>query len=169
MTRPDFADEKGPAFEQPLSFYSPLRFPVSSDRDSHAPALRLSPGRIAAIGVLLLALVFVRTDGRSGVATRRSLCWLVPGVGVRRPFPLRGQGRSKAQEGRTVLSAQVSDTCGGFATFPRIAVTANGRPEFWAKVGGAGISGRWTTSTTIKGSVKTPCAKRQDYVMHLTG
>jgi hypothetical protein len=82
-------------------------------------------------------------------------------------YTVRAQAKRRA--GRTVLSAQVSDTCGGFATFPRIAVTAKSGPKFSARVGSASIGGRWTDAKTITGTVKTPCAERQGYVLHLAG
>jgi hypothetical protein len=142
---------------------------VSSDRESHTPALSPSPRLIAAIGLVLLALALPAPTAGAQAQS------VVPAVGSYRAsgrgdpprYTVRAAAKRKA--GRTILSAQVSDTCGGFATFPHVTVTAKGGPEFSAKVGGAGINGRWTTPTTIKGSVKTPCAKRQDYVMHFTG
>ena len=84
-------------------------------------------------------------------------------------YAVRAQVKRKG--GRRIVSAQVEDTCGGFATFAQTAITraSSGAPVFSARVGGAGISGRWISSTKIKGKVDTPCARPQDYVMHLSG
>jgi hypothetical protein len=84
-------------------------------------------------------------------------------------YTVRAQVKRKA--GRKVISAQVVDDCGGFATFAPSAIAhgSSGAPEFSARVGDATIRGRWIASTRIKGTVDTPCAKAQGYVMHLTG
>ena len=84
-------------------------------------------------------------------------------------YTVRAQVKRKG--GRKVVSSQVADTCGGFATFAPTAIARadNGAPAFSAQVGAAAISGRWTSSTRIEGKVDTPCARPQDYVMHLTG
>jgi len=129
---------------------------------------RLAPIAIVAIG----ALSAVATSGANAEEGR-----IVPAIGT---YKSSGRGdppsygiraQVKRRSGHQVISAQVTDTCGGFATFYRISIAGAGRgePEFSARVGGATISGRWTASTTIRGSVKSPCAKRQDYVMRLSG
>jgi hypothetical protein len=142
---------------------------ASTSRRKKARLRRPSLPAMAAIGLLLtLSLT-------AGIATGAAR--LVPTVGSYKAsgrgdpprYEVRAQVKRKA--GHATLSAQVDDTCGGFATFAHVAIAANskGAPEFSARVGGAAISGRWTAPTTIKGSVKSPCAKRQDYVMRLTG
>lgn len=101
---------------------------------------------------------------------------VIPAVGAykasgrNKPANFTVRAQVKRKNGRKVISSQVTDTCGGFATFAPTAISRspNGVPMFSAKVGAAGISGRWTTSTTIKGRVHTPCADAQQYVMHLT-
>ena|GEM_PF-5727472 len=84
-------------------------------------------------------------------------------------YTVRGQVKRKG--GRKVISSQVTDTCGGFATFVPTAISraSNGAPMFSAQVGNAAINGHWTSPTRIKGRVHTPCAKAQEYVMKLTG
>jgi hypothetical protein len=84
-------------------------------------------------------------------------------------YTVRGQVKRKGS--RKVISSQVTDTCGGFATFvPTVISRApNGTPMFSAQVGNAAINGHWTSSTRIKGKVRTPCAKAQEYVMKLKG
>jgi hypothetical protein len=142
---------------------------VYSDRKSPAPALLASPGPIAAIGLVLLALASpAPTDGAQRVVPSIG-SYKTSGRGDPPRYDVRAQVKRKA--GRRAISAQVTDACGGFATFARVAISgiSNGEPEFSARVGAAAISGRWTTSTRIEGSVKTPCAKRQDYVMVLRG
>lgn len=73
------------------------------------------------------------------------------------------------RSGRTTISIRVGDRCGGFATFPGLRVGRNGRgvPIFSGRVGGAGVGGHWAGSTTIAGSVRTPCAGAQRYVLRL--
>ena len=114
--------------------------------------------------ILLVVLAAPATEAQARVVPAVG-SYTASGRGDPPRYTVRAQAKRKA--GGIIISAQVSDTCGGFATFPRIKVTAKGGPQFSANVGSAGISGRWTNPTTIKGSVKTPCAKRQDYVMHL--
>lgn len=75
----------------------------------------------------------------------------------------------KRKGGRTTVSVQVGDRCGGFASFPHLGVTRNGRgvPVFLGQIGGARVGGHWASATRIAGSVKTPCAKAQSYVLRL--
>jgi hypothetical protein len=95
--------------------------------------------------------------------------YLASGKGDPSSYLVRAQVKQKG--GRKVISAQVKDTCGGFATFVQAAIEKGpgGVPVFSARAGVASISGRWASSTRITGTVKTPCAPRQEYVMHLSG
>jgi hypothetical protein len=145
---------------------------VSVPRQGQAGVRWLSPPTIAAIG-LISALALAAATPEAGAHVAR----IIPAVGSYKAsgrgdppnYAIRAQVKSKA--GRTIISAQVEDTCGGFVTiaYTAVARASSGAPVFSARVGGAGISGRWTSSTRIEGRVKTPCAARQDYVMHLTG
>jgi hypothetical protein len=140
---------------------------VLSDRKSPALARPARPGPTAAICLVLLALASpAATDAAQRVVPSIG-SYKTSGRGDPPRYDLRAQVKRKA--GRRVISAQVTDACGGFATFAGVAVSgiSNGEPEFSARVGVAAISGRWTSSTRIKGTVKTPCAKRQDYVLNL--
>lgn len=101
---------------------------------------------------------------------------LIPAVGSYKasgrtePADYTVRAEVKRRGGRKLISSQVTDSCGGFATFVPTAISRspNGVPKFSAQVGAAAISGRWTTPTTIEGRVHTPCADAQHYVMHLT-
>jgi hypothetical protein len=120
-----------------------------------------------------MALALATATAGAGVRAAR----IVPAVGSYKgagrgdppSYAIRAQVTRKG--GRMLISAQVEDSCRGFATFAHTAIdrAANGASVFSARVGGAGISGHWASSTRIKGTVKTPCASRQEYVMHLTG
>lgn len=142
---------------------------MSSDRKSHALALSPSPGLIAAIALVLLALALPAPTAGAQHVVPSIGSYKTSGRGDPPRYDVRAQVKRKS--GRRVISAQLTDTCGGFATFARVAISgiSKGEPEFSARVGAAAISGRWTTSTRVEGSVKTPCAKRQDYVMNLSG
>lgn len=134
------------------------------------PILRTSRGAALALGfVLALAAL---TPWAAAQSKR-----IVPAVGAygasgrTDPASYNVRAQVKLKGGRKVISSQVTDTCGGFATFVPTAIsrTANGVPMFSAQVGAAAIGGRWTNSTTIEGRVHTPCARAQRYVMHLNG
>jgi hypothetical protein len=141
---------------------------VSIPRQKQAGAW-LSSSAIALVSTLALTTA---TPGAGAHAVR-----IIPAVGSYKAsgrgdppnYAVRAQVKRKA--GRTIVSAQVSDTCGGFATIAHTAIvrTSSGVPVFSAQVGGAGLSGRWTSPTRLEGKVKTPCARRQGYVMHLAG
>jgi hypothetical protein len=92
-------------------------------------------------------------------------------TGHAKPADYTVRAQVKRRGGRKLISSQVTDTCGGFATFVPTAISRapNGVPVFSARVGDAAISGRWISSTKIKGNVRTPCARAQEYVMQLTG
>jgi hypothetical protein len=143
---------------------------MAADRKAQQPGLRFwALSTLIALG--LIAALLPAPPAAAAKASR-----VVPTVGS---YKASGRGdpprysvraQAKRRSGRTTLSAQVSDSCGGFATFPRIAVSSGPKGStFSARVGAVAISGRWTTATRIEGSVKTPCARRQDYVMTLSG
>lgn len=146
-----------------------MRFPVFADRKSHALPRSAWPGPIVAIGLVLLALASPATTAGAQRVVPSIGSYKASGRGDPPRYDVRAQVKRLA--GRRVISAQVTDACGGFATFARVAVSgiSSGEPAFAGRVGAAAISGRWTASTRIVGSVKTPCAKRQDYVMNLRG
>jgi hypothetical protein len=131
----------------------------------------LSPLATAAIALttaltLILAAATPGARAEAGRIVPTPGSYKASGRGDPPAYTVRAQVKSKA--GQPILSAQIEDTCGGFAiAHPVISRATNGAPVFTAKVGGASISGRWTSSTSIKGTVKTPCAARQAYVMHL--
>lgn len=139
-------------------------------RNQIHPILRTSRGRtVALVPVVALAALTPWAAAQSkGV---------IPAVGSYRasgrtdPADYTVRAQVKRRGGRKVISSQVTDTCGGFATFVPTAISRSpdGVPAFSAQVGGAAISGRWTSSTRIEGKVHTPCAGAQEYVMHLTG
>lgn len=145
---------------------------VSVPRQGQAGVRWLLPPAVAALGLVSTFALTAATPGAGAHAAR-----IIPAVGSYKAsgrgdppnYAVRAQVKRKA--GRRIISAQVKDTCGGFATFTHTAIAraSNGAPVFSARVGDAGISGRWTSSTRIEGKVKTPCATQQGYVMHLTG
>lgn len=132
-----------------------------------------SPATVAIALAAALALTLAAATPGAGAEAGRivpaSGSYKASGRGDPPDYAVRAQVKNKA--GHTIVSAQVGDTCGGFATIAHIAVarTSSGAPVFTAQVGGASISGRWTSSTVIQGKVKTPCSPRQGYAMHLLG
>lgn len=139
------------------------------------PLLRNPTRPISRIGrssALALIPVLALAGVTPGAARSKHV---VPAVGAYKasgrtdPASYDVRAEVKRRGGRKVISAQVTDTCGGFATFVPTAISRgpDGAPTFSAQVGAAAIRGRWTTSSAIKGTVRTPCAKAQGYVMHL--
>lgn len=122
--------------------------------------------------ILPLAIFLLAITAPSPIA----LGALVPAVGSYEakgtgdPAAYDVHGQVKRKGARRILSIQVKDRCGGLATFANVAVSRGtaGAPAFSAQVGSARIDGRWTSSTRIRGTVKTPCANSQAYVMRLT-
>jgi hypothetical protein len=139
-------------------------------RNQRHPILRTHRGKSLLVATVLGLGVLV--SWASAQAQR-----VIPTVGLykasgrTKPANYTVQGQVKRRGGRKVISSQVTDTCHGFATFAPTVISraSGGAPVFSARVGNAAISGRWTSSTRIKGSVHTPCAKAQEYVMKLTG
>lgn len=121
----------------------------------------------AALTAALAAILASPTAEASGIVPAVG-SYNATGAGDPPAYSIRGQVKRKG--GRKVVSIQVSDRCGGFATFPHTAISyPSGVPKFAARVGATEIGGRWTSPTRIEGRVKTPCAARQDYVMRLVG
>jgi hypothetical protein len=131
----------------------------------------LSPLATVAIALsVALALALTPTAPRASAEAGRivpaSGSYKASGRGDPPAYAVRAQVKTKAS--RLVFAAQIEDTCGGFAiAHPAISRSHSGAPVFTAQVGGASIRGRWTSSTSIKGTVKTPCAARQGYVLHV--
>jgi hypothetical protein len=144
---------------------------LSAHRQRTCSARSLSRLAIAAIGLASIVGLGAVTQSATAKGTR-----IVPAIGSYKAagrgdpprYAVRAQVKRKA--GRKVISIQVEDTCRGFATFAPTAISraSGGAPVFSARVGAARVGGRWTSSTTIEGVVKTACATRQGYVMHLT-
>ena len=124
---------------------------------------------IALLAMLILAAGAPRTGAAAGSIVPKVGSYKATGVGDPASYLVRAQVKRKG--GRKVISAQVKDSCGGFATFVQAAIgrASNGAPTFSARVGVASIGGRWSSSTRITGTVKTPCAARQEFVMHIVG
>jgi len=125
---------------------------------------------IASIGLTLaIAVVAAPTPVAAGTES------IVPAVGSYRasgegdPSRYAVEAQVKRRAGRRKISVQVRDTCGGFATFASLAIgrSRTGVPKFSSQIGGARVSGRWTSATRIAGTVQTPCAVRQEYAMRL--
>jgi hypothetical protein len=136
----------------------PRRHPADSPR----------PARIAgafAFAVLLIGAAAPTAGARERIVPSTG-SYVATGRGDPSHYSVSAQVKRKG--GRAVVSAQLRDSCGGFATFARVAVgrSPRGVPEFSARVGGAVIRGHWASATTIKGSVKTPCAAREAFAMH---
>lgn len=148
--------------------FSPMNNHPLLRNPSH-PILRIRRGKPLVLASILALGIFVPW---ASAGSQR----VIPAVGSYRasgrdkPANYTVRGQVKRKGGRKVISSQVTDTCGGFATFvPTVISRApNGVPVFSVQVGNAAISGRWTSSTRIKGRVHTPCAEAQAYVMKLT-
>lgn len=125
----------------------------------------------------VIALLAMLTLGAGAPRTAAAASSIVPKVGSYKatgagdPAGYLVRAQVKRKGGRKVISAQVKDSCGGFATFVQVPIgrASNGAPIFSARVGVASIGGRWSSSTRITGTVKTPCAARQEFVMNLVG
>jgi hypothetical protein len=140
--------------------------------DRQASAGPLPASATLAVAILAIAILAAAVPRMTVAASP-----IVPKVGTYKatgagdPANYLVQAQVKRKGGRKVISAQVKDSCGGFATFVQAPIgrASNGTPTFSARVGAASIGGRWGSSTRIKGTVKTPCAARQEFVMHLVG
>jgi hypothetical protein len=165
--QPDFAEHKrrGPVVSQ----NSPV-WCADSMMQPSGNVLRRSRSPLAifaATSVLASAAIAVTTATASDRIVPAAGSYVASGAGDPSRYSVRGQVMRRG--GRRRISLQVRDTCGGLATF---ADTAIGRdsadaPTFFAQVGGARVSGRWTGPTRIAGRVKTPCGAAQGYVMRL--
>ena len=124
---------------------------------------------IALLAMLTLSAGAPRTAAAASSIVPKVGSYKATGAGDPASYLVRAQVKRKG--GRKVISAQVKDSCGGFATFVQAPIgrASNGAPTFSARVGVASIGGRWSSSTRITGTVKTPCAARQEFVMNLVG
>jgi hypothetical protein len=149
--------------------FNPMNTHLLLRNQSH-PILRIARGKLLVLATILgLGILAPWATAQSQRVAPAVGSYKASGRNKPANYTVRAQVKRKGS--RKVISSQVTDTCGGFATFVPTVISraANGVPMFSAQVGNAAISGHWTSSTRIKGRIHTPCAKAQEYVIKLTG
>jgi hypothetical protein len=122
---------------------------------------------VTALFSLALAGLIGPAAAEASDITPASGSYLARGEGDPARYGVRATVQRKGAS--TYISVRVSDSCGGFATFPAVRVgrSRRGVPIFAAQVGGVRVSGHWVGPTRIDGSVRTPCAGAERYALRL--